>query len=85
MKYPSTLILILPIYKYMGFDKAIRSYLGEKNSVLLKQTFLWYYVSNKVVHNGLVWAEALWTTVGGKNFPPYFLPGELHCQLSAFS
>ena len=30
MKYPSTLILFLPIYKYMGFDKAIRSYLGEK-------------------------------------------------------
>ena len=22
--------------------------------------------------NGLVWADALWTTVGGKNFPPFF-------------
>jgi len=38
-----------------------------------------------VMHYSLVWAKALWTTVGGKNFPPFFyMWGERMTELSIF-
>lgn len=32
----------------------------------------------------MVWAEALWTTVGGKNFPPFFIGELMIKELSIF-
>ena len=38
-----------------------------------------------VMHYSLVWVKALWTTVGGKNFPPFFyMRGEQMTELSIF-
>ena len=46
------------------------------------------YTAYKVVtvmHYSLVWARALWITVGGKNFPPFFyMWGEWMTELSIF-
>jgi len=36
------------------------------------------------MHYTLVWAQALWTTVGGKNFPPFFLGKSKMKELSVF-
>ena len=37
------------------------------------------------MHYSSVWAEALWTTVGGKNFPPFLIYWRTQMQeLSVF-
>ena len=47
----------------------------ESQKIIAILVYLCYtmYRIITVMRYSLVWAKALWTTVGGKNFPPFFL------------